>query len=86
MPETEKPDQDAILRPGEAQIVVRFRPALLVGQQPAIEVFVDGIGSPFDGIRLLRAAEDQLRNEAERLAQQLEARQTAVEPRMLRVN
>lgn len=66
------PDNEpTILRPGDAQIRVVFRPALLAGQPPSIELHLDGIANPFDGIRLLRAAEDQLRNEAEHAVAQL---------------
>lgn len=66
-------DQNALLRPGDMRVSVVLHQAVLAGQQPTLEVQVEGIDSPFDGIRLLRAAEDQMRNDAERAVQQIVA-------------
>lgn len=59
------------LRPGEARVIITFRPAMLANQPNAIDVQIEGVDSPFDGIRLVRAAEDQIRNDAERAIQQI---------------
>lgn len=64
-------NEDTILRPGDMMVKVVLRQPAVIGAQPTIEIQVEGVNSPFDGIRMLRVAEDRMRNDAEAAIQQI---------------
>jgi len=80
-------DSDNALREGEMRITITLRLPVVAGQAPVIQTQLEGVNSPFDGIRLVRVAEDEMRGHAEAAVNKIMAANApAPHPRILRLN
>jgi hypothetical protein len=78
--------KESVLHPGDMRVTVLLRQPEIAGQPATVEIQVEGVNSPFDGIRMLRAAEDQMRDDAERAVRKIMAKGLQEPVRIARVN